>query len=184
LSSSSSPNVWPRYVSQDCSTRASLSSALATKYVEENRNSRVVVSCNTGRHPMAELLGCHLSVLAGRWLCGANERRSSFTRTLSRDGPRQAAAGAARTPQRGRRTLAGRNATPDSFRNMLFCNRLTVQITDRVAALPLGYDFVTERQSPRRGFPSSGCPSNARRQADEVLAAGGREVVSAVMASV
>jgi hypothetical protein len=45
----------PRYVSQDCSTRASLSSALATKFVEENRNSRMVINWSTGRHPMAEL---------------------------------------------------------------------------------------------------------------------------------
>jgi hypothetical protein len=40
---------WPRYVSQDCSTRAAFSSTLATKLVEENRNSRMVVSRNTGR---------------------------------------------------------------------------------------------------------------------------------------
>jgi hypothetical protein len=46
---------WPRYVSQDCSTWAALSSALATKLAEEKPNSCMAVSWNTGRHPMGEL---------------------------------------------------------------------------------------------------------------------------------
>ena len=39
------------YVSQDCSARASLSSALATKLLEENQNFRMAASWNAGLPP-------------------------------------------------------------------------------------------------------------------------------------
>jgi hypothetical protein len=48
----------PRYVSQDCSMRASLSSALATKLLEENRNSPMGANWNADRHTSKSSVGC------------------------------------------------------------------------------------------------------------------------------
>jgi hypothetical protein len=93
-------------------------------------------------------------------------------------------AGASRTCQPGRHTLAGRKATPRSFRNPLFCN--VTHCADHLPSCgPVGLGATS---SPRSGamlpVRIQRPALNARWQADEVLADEGPQVVSAVMASV